>query len=203
MPSPASTNPWRTQRSYGRGPLPRPGPSPTGPVYRPRRPTTTPLYPVVQHHLETFLSLAEAEDPTGWSLPSWVEHAFRSYLRWGVLAHGFARVRCTDCGRERLVVFSCKGRGVCPSCNTRRMADVAAHLTDRVLPWLPVRQWVLSIQKRLRPYCTTTRRPRAASSTSSCERSSPPYASRVRGLPLRCKTSGSGRARSSTASASP
>ena len=24
-------------------------------VYRPRRPATTPLYPVVQHHLETFL----------------------------------------------------------------------------------------------------------------------------------------------------
>ncbi|MFQ5538750.1 MAG: transposase [Gemmatimonadota bacterium] len=47
---------------------------------------------------------------------------------------------------------SCKGRGVCPSCNTRRMAEVAAHLTDRVLPWLPVRQWVLSVPKRLRPY---------------------------------------------------
>jgi len=32
------------------------------------------------------------------------------------------------------------------------MAEVAAHLTDRVLPWLPVRQWVLSVPKRLRPY---------------------------------------------------
>jgi hypothetical protein len=32
------------------------------------------------------------------------------------------------------------------------MADVAAHLTDYVLPHLPVRQWVLSLPKRLRPY---------------------------------------------------
>jgi hypothetical protein len=32
------------------------------------------------------------------------------------------------------------------------MAEVAAHLSDRVLPWLPARQWVLSVPKRLRPY---------------------------------------------------
>jgi hypothetical protein len=32
------------------------------------------------------------------------------------------------------------------------MAEVAAHLTDQVLPWLPLRQWVLSVPKRLRPY---------------------------------------------------
>ena len=36
-----------------------------------------------------------------------------------------------------------RGRGVCPSCNTRRMVQTAAHLTDHVLPRLPVRQWVL------------------------------------------------------------
>ena len=88
----------------------------------------------------------------GWGAPSWVERDFRSYLRCGILAHGFARVRCGDCGHERLVAFSCKGRGVCPSCTTRRMAEVGAHLTDRVLPCLPLRQWVLSVPKRLRPY---------------------------------------------------
>jgi DNA polymerase III psi subunit len=30
------------------------------------------------------------------------------------------------------------------------MAETAAHLTDHVLPRLPVRQWVLSVPKRLR-----------------------------------------------------
>ena len=40
--------------------------------------------------------------------------------------------------------------GVCPSCNTRRMVETAAHLTDHVFPHLAVRQWVLSVPKRLR-----------------------------------------------------
>lgn len=39
--------------------------------------------------------------------------------------------------------LSCKARGVCPSCAGRRMANAAAHLVDRVLPAVPVRQSVL------------------------------------------------------------
>lgn len=48
-----------------------------------------------------------------------------------------------------LIAFSCKRRGVCPSCNARRMAETAAHLVENVIPQLPVHQWVLSIPKRL------------------------------------------------------
>ena len=106
------------------------------PIYRPRRPTTTPLYPVVQHHLETFLAQATQADPMGFGPPAWVERSLRSYLRCGILAHGFARAKCVDCGQERLIPFSCQALGVCPSCNTRRMAEVAAHVTDHVLPHL-------------------------------------------------------------------
>lgn len=32
------------------------------------------------------------------------------------------------------------------------MAEVAAHVTDHVLPHLPVRRWVPSLPKRLRPF---------------------------------------------------
>lgn len=32
------------------------------------------------------------------------------------------------------------------------MAEIAAHITDHVLPQLPIRQWVLSVPKRLRPF---------------------------------------------------
>lgn len=32
------------------------------------------------------------------------------------------------------------------------MAEVSAHLCDRVTPEVPVRQWVLSVPKRLRPH---------------------------------------------------
>jgi putative transposase len=35
------------------------------------------------------------------------------------------------------------------------MAEVAAHVTDHALPLLPVRQWVLSLPKRLRPFLET------------------------------------------------
>ena len=61
-----------------------------GLIYRPRRPTQTPPYPVVQHHLETFLAQA-AEDTVGDGVPAWVERDFRGYLECGILAYGFAR----------------------------------------------------------------------------------------------------------------
>ena len=74
-------------------------------VYRPRRPTTTPLYPVVQHHLETFLAQATEAEAIGYGVPWWVEQALRAYLRCGILAHGFARVRCAVVlDRERLLL---------------------------------------------------------------------------------------------------
>jgi hypothetical protein len=148
--------PTRTGWAAPRGPFPHPA-APSRPdglaaVYRRHDPTVTPLYPLVQHHLETFLADAAAADPDGEAVPQWVEDDFRAYLRCGILAHGFARIRCDACAAERLVAFSCKGRGVCPSCNARRMVEVAAHLADHVLPPLPVRQWVLSLPKRIRPF---------------------------------------------------
>ncbi len=57
---------------------------------------------------------------------------------------------CDACRFERLVPFSCKARAICPSCGGRRMAEQAAHLVDAVLPWVPVRQWVLTVPHRLR-----------------------------------------------------
>ena len=120
-----------------------------GTLYRPRRPTQTALYEAVQHHLETFVARVAESDPMGYGLPDWVERDFRGYLECGILAHGFARARCEGCGYERLIPLSCKSRGICPSCNARRMCEVAAHLTDHVLPHVPARQWVLSVPKRL------------------------------------------------------
>jgi hypothetical protein len=105
------------------------------------------LYDVVRAELESFLARARERDRT---VPRFVERELRAYLGCGILAHGFVRVRCDACGCERLVAFSCKGRGFCPSCGGRRMADTAAHLVDRVLPEVPVRQWVLSLPFALR-----------------------------------------------------
>ena len=83
-------------------------------------------------------------------MPAHIELEYRLYLDCGLLARGFARARRSACGHDWLIALSCKGRGLCPSCNARRMAEVAAHLVGHVLPRLPVRQWMLSVPKRLR-----------------------------------------------------
>ncbi len=48
------------------------------------------------------------------------------------------------------MAFSCKGRGFCPSCGGRRIAETATYLVDEVIPKVPVRQWVLSLPIPLR-----------------------------------------------------
>ena len=118
--------------------------------YRRRRPERTLLYRTVQTHLETWLALRRGDFDDADVVAGDVAREFRRYLECGILAHGFARARCAQCGHDFLIAFSCKGRGVCPSCNTRRMVETAAHLADHVLPPLPVRQWVLAVPKRLR-----------------------------------------------------
>jgi hypothetical protein len=83
-------------------------------------------------------------------LRRFVEQGFGDFLRCGCLAGGFACFRCTACGPDRLVACSCKGRGFCPRCGGRRMAERSAHLIDHVFPDVAVRQWVLSLPHRLR-----------------------------------------------------
>ena len=69
-------------------------------------------------------------------LPGYVERAFEVYLKCGRLEHGFLRVRCGACHAERLLAFSCKRWGFCPSCGARRMAESAALLVDDTPnPW--------------------------------------------------------------------
>ena len=87
------------------------------------RPEETALYDVVERH----------------------QHAFFAHLE-----HGFVWVKCEGCRHEHLVAFSCKGRGFCPSCASRRMAETGAKLVDDVLPAVPYRQWVLSFPIALR-----------------------------------------------------
>jgi hypothetical protein len=113
-------------------------------TYEPRDPSQTLLYQVVADHLETFLASLDADlDARG--LPAYVEREFYDYLQCGVLAHGFLRLGCDTCHQELLLAFSCKRRGFCPSCAGRRMAQTAAHLVEQVLPWVPTRQWVVSV----------------------------------------------------------
>ena len=118
--------------------------------YRRRAPERTVLHELVARHAQTLITELREADPDGGGLPRYVERELAAYLRCGILAHGFARVRCQMCHDEIVVAFSCKRRGICPSCTARRMADTAAHLVDRVLPRAPYRQWVFTVPKPLR-----------------------------------------------------
>ena len=66
-----------------------------------------------------------------------------------MLTHGFTCARCANCAHDYFVTFSCKGQGVCSSCNTQRMMETAAHLTDHAMSHLPVRRCVLSVPNHL------------------------------------------------------
>jgi hypothetical protein len=115
--------------------------------YRRHQPEQTLLYQLVERHYDEFQSLLAAQ---GSPLPLYVQNEFEAFLKCGLLEYGFLRVQCEDCHHERLVAFSCKKRGFCPSCGARRMTDNAALLVDEILPPVDMRQWVISFPFQLR-----------------------------------------------------
>ncbi len=52
-----------------------------------------------------------------------VEEVVDKYLDCGNPKCGFARIKCSGCGREKLLMFSCKTRGFCPSCHAKRREE--------------------------------------------------------------------------------
>ena len=141
--TPASQYVFERSAGAATRPLPR--------GYQPRRPQATAFYRVIAEHLETMLQDARDRSAHGFGLPRHVEDGFRRLLDCGIVERGFARVVCRSCQYEILVPFSCKVRGLCPSCEGRRMAAGAADLVDHILP--PVagyRQWTLSFPRWLR-----------------------------------------------------
>lgn len=102
-------------------------------AYERRRPEETTLYQVVRDNLATLYGAVD-DGALSIALPKFVKKELEGYLECGLLCRGFARLRCDGCAETRLVAFSCKGRGFCPSCLGRKMAATAAHLMEDVLP---------------------------------------------------------------------
>ena len=115
-------------------------------VYRPRKPEKTVLFEIIKKHYNTWYK--RSENP----IPQYKDREFKKYLGCGILAKGFAFARCEGCKKDFFIAFSCKGRGICPSCNTRAMVETAAHLVENVIPHVPIRQFVISFPKRIRHY---------------------------------------------------
>ena len=115
--------------------------------YHPREPDQGILHRCIS---SSWPSVREQCEIHGQALPAFVYREFEGYLRCGLPEYGFTRIHCAACGHDRLVAFSCKGRGFCPSCGGRRMEEGATWLCERVLPPVPLRQWVLSLPQALR-----------------------------------------------------
>ena len=126
-------------------------PSAAGAEYRRRRPELGELYRVVADNFRTLEAAAEHDVIA--PLPSFVRDEFLGYLDCGVPGRGFGFLQCTgpECRDKLLAAFSCKGRGWCPSCLGRTMAETSANWVEHVLPSsAPLRQWVLTLPFELR-----------------------------------------------------
>lgn len=121
-------------------------------IYRPRRPEKTLLFQIIR---KNYLPWRKSRDDLGNPIPHYIENVFQKYLGCGILAKGFACAHCDGCQQKFLISFSCKARGLCPSCNQRAMVETAAHLIDSVLPRVPFRQFVISFPLRVRHYLET------------------------------------------------
>jgi hypothetical protein len=121
--------------------------------YRRRQPEESPLYRIVYHGRDELPRVWEDRfQPTYGVLRDEVLETFDEYLNCGLLQHGAARVYCDTCKHSLLVAFSCKKRGVCPSCNAKRAVKFGEHLYDSVLERVPHRHCGFTLPKRLRVY---------------------------------------------------
>ena len=123
------------------------------------RPEQTPLYRVIYHYRDELERVWEErfEEKYGKLRPVVLE-AFDSYLNCGILLHGCARAYCEHCKHSELIAFSCKRRGLCPSCDAKRALIFAENLHENVIGSHPVRHLVFSIPKRLRVFFKYDRR---------------------------------------------
>ena len=121
--------------------------------YSRHRAEETPLYRLIFHHRDELERQWESrfEQTHGFLRKSALE-AFDQYLNCGIILHGCARLHCENCNHSELLAFSCKRRGLCPSCDAKRALLFAEHLEHEVLLPHPHRHLVFTIPKRLRVY---------------------------------------------------
>ncbi len=118
--------------------------------YRPRA-ATNDLKEIVEDHLEELFGVYDERFRSLYGpLHPRVKELLESFLRCGDPHFGFLRLRCPLCGQNTLVPFSCKTRGLCPSCGKKRAIAWAERMVEEVLPPVPYVQLVFTIPKLLR-----------------------------------------------------
>ncbi len=127
--------------------------------YRRREPQKSALYKVVSTYREVLPRVWEERCQALYgALRAEITVALDEFLSCGLLSHGAARVYCDNCRHSFFVAFSCKRRGLCPSCSAKRAVMFAEHLFSEVLAAVPHRHIIFTIPKRLRVYPRYDRR---------------------------------------------
>lgn len=122
-------------------------------AYRRRSPERTGLYRIVYQERDNLAREWEERYQSEYGcLRGEVLETLDGYLNCGILAHGASRAVCESCKRSIVIAFSCKKRGVCPSCAAKRALIFAEHLHSEVLQSVPHHHAVFSLPKRLRAY---------------------------------------------------
>ncbi len=120
--------------------------------YRPR-PASNDLKEIVENHLEELLRVWEGRFRKDHGpLHPRLKKLFEAFVRCGDPHFGFLRLRCPGCAHELILPFSCKARGLCPSCSQKRAILWAERMVEEVLPRVPYVQLVFTIPKMLRAY---------------------------------------------------
>ena len=115
-------------------------------LYRPRNARTTALYQLLEAYYEDMKGLWEERFEKKYGYwRGFVDSVVARYLDCGTEEAGFARLKCSACGAERLLTLSCKQRGICPSCDAKRAAAFAAFLKDELLENVGHTMWTFTL----------------------------------------------------------
>jgi len=92
----------------------------------------------------------KAEQTLSLSLSDSTIKEVERFIECGEPACGFVRIKCSSCTHEHLVPFSCKTRGFCPSCYSKRLLDTQNKFDELALFEIPIRQWVFTLPVPIR-----------------------------------------------------
>jgi len=124
--------------------------------YVPRKADQTPLFKLVKDHYHSFKETYNQHyaQKYGFFRPE-IEKELNKFIKCGIFKYGFARIKCKDenhkgCKEEYYRPFSCKSRGLCPSCIQRHALELEILLLDEIIREVPYRHFVYVIPKILR-----------------------------------------------------
>ena len=106
--------------------------------YRRRKPEHSPYYQCIEDYYEQFKRSYDRNFSQKYGyLRSHIEKVIYQYLDCGILHNGFARIKCSSCGHEKFLAFSCRRRHFCPSCHAKRCVEFGEWLCGNVLKKVP------------------------------------------------------------------